>query len=114
MPQDELINYYNAADVLVLASTREGMANVLLEAAACGTPIIASRAEGSAEVIREPDMGRLLTERSAEAIATAVDDLRSNSCSRERIREQALALSWEPTTAGLIQSFVQFTITMPA
>jgi glycosyltransferase involved in cell wall biosynthesis len=105
VPQDELIDYYNAADILVLASTREGMANVLLEAAACGTPVIATRAEGSAEVISEPEMGRLLRERSSEAMAAAVHEFDFSPCSRERIREQALALGWGPTTTGLTKLY---------
>lgn len=102
VPQEELIDYYNAADILVLASSREGMANVLLEAAACGTPILATRVAGSAEVVREPEMGRLLPERSARAIAAGVRDLDARPCDRERIRDHARRLGWEPTIAGLI------------
>ncbi|MCI0430956.1 MAG: glycosyltransferase [Rhodospirillales bacterium] len=102
VPQEELIDYYNAADILVLASSREGMANVLLEAAACGTPIVATRAEGSAEVVLEPEVGRLLPERSPEAIVAAVRDLETRPCDREQIRDQARRLGWEPTVAGLI------------
>ncbi len=105
VPQEKLIDYYNAADILVLASSREGMANVLLEAAACGTPILATRVEGSAEVVREPEMGRLLLERSAQAIAAAVRDLDTSPCDRERIRDHARQLGWEPTTTGLIELY---------
>ena len=105
VPQEELVDYYNAADIFVLASSREGMANVLLEAAACGTPILATRVEGSAEVVREPEMGRLLPERSPEAIAAGVRDFEARPCDRERIRDHARGLGWEPTTTGLIALF---------
>src|SRR5665647_2845156 len=40
LPQADLRDYYNAADSLVLASSREGWANVLLESMACGTPAV--------------------------------------------------------------------------
>jgi glycosyltransferase involved in cell wall biosynthesis len=105
MPQERLIDYYNAADILVLASSREGMANVLLEAAACGTPIIATQVGGNGEVVSTPEMGRLMTERSAAAIEAAVHHLAANPCDRQRIREHARCLGWDPTTAGLIELF---------
>ncbi len=105
VPQEELVDYYNAADFLALASSREGMANVLLEAAACGTPILATRAEGTAEILREPEMGRLLAERSAEAIAVATRELEKSPPDRERIRAHALSLGWSPTAEGLIALF---------
>ena len=41
LPQARLRDYYGAADALVLASSREGWANVLLESMACGTPVVA-------------------------------------------------------------------------
>jgi glycosyltransferase involved in cell wall biosynthesis len=105
VPQNDLLRYYNAADVFVLASSREGMANVLLEAAGCGTPIIATRAEGSGEVVQEPEMGRLLPERSPAAIAAAVRELQSAPPDRGRVREYAQRLGWTPTIQGLIGLF---------
>jgi glycosyltransferase involved in cell wall biosynthesis len=41
MPQAALCDVYSAADVLLLTSTREGWPNVVLEALACGTPVVA-------------------------------------------------------------------------
>ncbi|MDO8932730.1 MAG: glycosyltransferase, partial [Rhodocyclaceae bacterium] len=49
MPQAKLRMLYSAADCLVLASSREGWANVLLEAMACGTPVVATNVWGTPE-----------------------------------------------------------------
>ncbi len=49
---------YVAADVLILASSREGWPNVLLEAMACGTPVVATNAWGNPEVVSAPEAGR--------------------------------------------------------
>ncbi|EKD97224.1 MAG: Glycosyl transferase group 1, partial [uncultured bacterium] len=52
--QTELKWWYSAADVLALCSSREGWANVLLEAMACGTPVIATNIWGTPEVVNNP------------------------------------------------------------
>jgi len=50
--KDELLRYYQNADVFILPSKWEGMPNVVLEAMACGLPIVMTPCEGSAELIR--------------------------------------------------------------
>ena len=52
VPQGRLPQWYRAADLVVLPSRSEGVPNVLLEAAACGTPCIASRVGGIPEILR--------------------------------------------------------------
>ena len=72
LPQARLRDYYGAADALVLASSREGWANVLLESMACGTPVVASNVWGTPEVVAAPEAGVLMAERTPQALAQAV------------------------------------------
>ncbi len=71
-PHAELNSWFNAANVSCLLSEREGWPNVLLESLAAGTPVIATRAGGIAEVIATPALGTLV-ERNVPAITAALD-----------------------------------------
>ena len=101
--QEELLLYYNAADALVLASSREGMANVLLESIACGTPAVATPLWGNPEVISTDAAGQLTRERSAESIADGVLALRNAYPSRADTRRHAEQFDWQATTDGQIR-----------
>jgi glycosyltransferase involved in cell wall biosynthesis len=98
---NQLVTLYSAVDILVLASSREGWANVLLEAMACGTPAIATNVWGTAEVITAPAAGMLIEERSAEAIVNAVKIMQENRPSREETRAYAEKFSWDETVNRL-------------
>jgi glycosyltransferase involved in cell wall biosynthesis len=84
--QLELPNYYSAADALVLASSREGMANVLLEAIACGLPVVATPIWGTPEVIASADAGLLTEDRSSSSLASSIKELFSNYPDRAKTR----------------------------
>jgi teichuronic acid biosynthesis glycosyltransferase TuaC len=105
VPQAELRNYYGAADALVLASSREGWANVLLESMACGTPVVASNVWGTPEVVASPDAGVLMKERTPAALAEAVGILRAHYPDHIATRRYAEKFSWDDTTQGQIDLF---------
>jgi glycosyltransferase involved in cell wall biosynthesis len=105
MPQARLRTLYNAADALVLASSREGWANVLLEAMACGTPVVASNVWGTPEVVASPAAGVLMPTRDAAGIAQAVTALRAQLPQRADTRAYAEQFGWQPTTEGQIEIF---------
>lgn len=67
----DLPQLYRAADVVVMPSASEGLANAWVEALACGTPIVISDAGGAAELVTSPVAGRIV-DRTPAAIATAV------------------------------------------
>jgi len=109
VPQSQLRAHYGAADAMVLASSREGWANVLLESMACGTPVVASRVWGTPEVVAAPEAGILMAERSPQGVADAVDALRANYPDRAATRRYAERFSWDETTAGQLRLFEQVT-----
>ncbi len=103
--QAELVRYYGAADMLVLASDREGWANVLLESMACGTPVAATRIWGTPEVVAVPEAGVLIEDRTAKGIAEGIMCLSGAMPHRVDTRRYAEDFSWEATSAGQIEVF---------
>ena len=102
---DELAGLYSAADTLILASSREGWPNVLLESLACGTPVIATANWGTPEIVSAPEAGLLVNERSPEAIADAVRCLWHAAPDRAETRKFAEGFSWDATTEAQLNLF---------
>jgi teichuronic acid biosynthesis glycosyltransferase TuaC len=98
--RETLVKYYSAADMLVLASVREGMPNVVLEALACGLPVVATDVGGVAEVLEGSDCGILMAERSASAIVSSVRAMQSDYPDRLTTRAYASNFSWSSTVRG--------------
>jgi teichuronic acid biosynthesis glycosyltransferase TuaC len=95
---DVLADWYRAADVLVLASSREGWPNVVLEGLACGTPVIATRVWGTPEILTGCAAGRLVdrTVEDLEAALRDVDDLDPDAA-----RPWAERHGWEETADAM-------------
>ena len=96
--QNRLATCYSAADMLVLASSREGWPNVLLESMACGTRVVATSVGGIPEIVTSDTLGELMQERTAAALVKAVNALQSRLPDRLAVRARALMSSWQLTT----------------
>ncbi len=105
MDQVRLSHIYRALDGLVLASSREGWANVLLEAMACGTPVVASPVWGTPEVVADPAAGILMKSIDAEGVANGVRELFAALPSRTATRAYAEHFDWDATTQGQLTLF---------
>ena len=101
LPHSEIARHVQAADVCVLPSESEGIANAWIEALACGTPLVITDAGGAREVITGDADGRIV-ERKAGAIAKAVRDLLRNPPERADVAAVVADYSWERNGKALL------------
>jgi glycosyltransferase involved in cell wall biosynthesis len=83
--QDDIQEYYEAADVFVLPSLAEGLPVVLMEALAGGVPVVASGIMGIPELVRNGETGLLVPPADAEALASALARLARDGDLRQRL-----------------------------
>ncbi|MGF1630414.1 MAG: glycosyltransferase family 4 protein [Kiloniellaceae bacterium] len=105
VPHERMPEVYSAADVLVLASEREGWPNVLLEAMACGTRVVTTKVSDVADLVNAPAAGIWVEDRSAGSLAGALRKILAAPVPRAQTREHALAFTWDATTRGQIDLF---------
>jgi glycosyltransferase involved in cell wall biosynthesis len=91
-----------AADVLVLPSASEGLANVWIEGLACGTPIVVPDIGGAREVVQDSSAGRI-AERTPEAIAAAVSDILADPPSQSDVSAHVSRFSWGVNAQNLVR-----------
>lgn len=105
VPHADLTMLYSAADLSVLASSREGWANVLLESMACGTPVIASPIPGNPEVVQSRQAGLIARENTPDGLAEAIRLWEADPTDRSLTRSYAERFSWDATSAGQLSLF---------
>ena len=100
VPHDDVPSLLAAADVVALASEREGLANVWVEALACGTPVVAPDIGSAREVIDRPAAGRIVARTSA-AFSAAITELLAAPPGPAGAREAALRFGWDRNSNAL-------------
>jgi glycosyltransferase involved in cell wall biosynthesis len=103
---EELVGLYRRAWVLASTSVREGWGMTVSEAAACGTPAVASRIAGHSDVVADGETGFLVGSR-AEMVAR-LGELVGDDALRDRLGKQAFdrasELTWEATALGTLEA----------
>jgi D-inositol-3-phosphate glycosyltransferase len=104
--QQQLPNYYCAADVLVMPSYSESFGMVALEAMACGRPVVASHVGGLAYLVQDGQTGYHVQEGNAEQMAARLAELFSDPTRLETMglaaRREAEKYSWEKTAKEIL------------
>ncbi|MGC1482760.1 MAG: glycosyltransferase family 4 protein [Candidatus Acidiferrum sp.] len=97
-PNDELPQWFNAAEVSLLTSAREGWPNVVTESLACGTPVVATRVGGIPEILHSEELG-ILVEQSVNSVADGLERALLKEWDREAISKQTRARVWSTVAA---------------
>lgn len=89
VPHKDLPAYYSLMDIFVHPSLRDGMPNAVLEAMACGVPVIATPVGGVLDVIEDNLNGRLVPVNDADALANVMEELLKDADQCHRLGKQA-------------------------
>ena len=106
--REDLPTWYSAADALLLPSWNEPLGRVMLEALACGTPVIASASEGPKDHIRQGHNGYLFPPHDVAALAALLQQVIARPVLLNQMRPAALAyaqqhLAWPAIVARIVR-----------
>jgi D-inositol-3-phosphate glycosyltransferase len=109
VPYEQLVEYYNAADVLVFPSYYESFGLVPLEALSCGTPVVATNVGDLQNIIRDGETGYVLRDHRAQSIAEKLSEVlrKSNPKMQDRqyIRASIGSYSWRKIAEAISLEF---------
>jgi glycosyltransferase involved in cell wall biosynthesis len=106
-PQSELAEWHSAADLFCLASHREGCPNVVIEAMACGLPVVAADVGGVGELVSKPDYGRVVSAPTAENFAAEIEAALGGKWDRDEIAKSGCARSWSEVAEEVMSHYLR-------
>lgn len=107
LPHEDIPMYFNAADVFVLPTLAEGCCNAVVEAIACGTPVISSDKPFNRDVLDE-SCSILIDPEDIEAIRTAIITLKNDDELRNRLSKESLVKAQELTIKKRLCKIIEF------
>ena len=102
---ESLVLWFGGCDVLCIPSRSEGVPNVMLEAFACGLPVVASRVGGIPEILSDDGLGILVESSDPRALANALVKALGTRWDRRALRQRAEEFSWE-RNAGRLETLL--------
>ena len=93
-PYERISLYFNAADLSVLASYREGCPNAVLESLACGTPVVATDVGAVRDILPEPECGRIVPPQTVDPLREALAEALDQEWDKEAVFRASGVRSW--------------------
>lgn len=106
---EDLCAFYNSSDLFCLPSLNEGLPNVILEAFACGLPVVASGVGGIPEIITDDGIGLMARPEDARSLEQALRSALSRPWDRDKIIAYSQQFDWQ-TTTRIMESLFQYTV----
>ena len=104
---DLLPVYLNAADIFVLPTLQEGCCNAVIEAMACGLPVVSSDLPFNWDVLNETN-SILIDPNNIDEIASAISELRDNADKRAQLAEGSMKTAERLTIDKRAKSIIEF------
>jgi D-inositol-3-phosphate glycosyltransferase len=116
-PHHRLSSYYRSADICLVPSRSESFGLVALEAAACGTPVVAAAVGGLRTLVRHRETGFLVDSREPSSYAAHVDAILGDPVLAAQLSANAVveasAYRWSTTAARLRRLYADLTARTP-
>lgn len=106
-PPEKLKTILSASDLFVLSTRNEGWANVLLEAMACGLPIVTTDVGGNAEVVRSHKLGTIVSFGDKPELKNAIHQALIKNWDDQYLLNYAKENSWDTRVKILVDEFYQ-------
>ena len=107
LTHDTIPDYLNMADVFVLPTLNEGCCNAVVEALACGLPVVSSNRPFNYDVLNESN-SIMVDPTSVDEIAAAIKELKENKEKRQQLEEGALKTAEELTIDQRAEKILKF------
>lgn len=102
---EELVYWYNACDIFCLATSAEGSPNVVMEALACGTPVLVSAVGGIPDIVKENFLGFLIDPDSSTDLKSKLETALKIDWDRNRIRKYMEKFTWDQCAKQVIDIY---------
>jgi glycosyltransferase involved in cell wall biosynthesis len=116
VPQEKLLEFYTSANLFVLPSIvnqkgeTEGLGVVLLEAMACGLPVVGSAVGGIPDIIKDGETGLLARQKEPDSLAEKITKIFSDASLRRKLVENGYQMveknfSWDTISEKFIEIY---------
>jgi glycosyltransferase involved in cell wall biosynthesis len=100
---DELTALYQGAELFAISSTQEGLGIVMLEAMACGAPVVATACGGPEDIVIDGQTGQVVPNGNVEAMAQAISTLLDDPKTLQKMRDKCAAFIREHASPPVVE-----------